>query len=216
MLRAISALTCVGLALLIGCGGTGGSDFVPSGGAVPATGGETPPLPFADGVAMPGFSGLSAVYDVDLDTVSQQEAVAVGDCLAPSSTEQTVSYSEATPETLTRTLEVQVDVAQAKQLGLDVSAESVLAALDPDAVFGFDVDAQVISTEIGQPSLSLAADRAGQFYRRTVRVQRVAPILAQSDSASLLSVPLGRLVLVDWRFEAELAVGGSCSPVPSL
>jgi hypothetical protein len=64
----------------------------------------------------------------------------------------------------------------------------------------------------GTTSGMIPSGRSGVFYRQAQRVHRSATVLARDLCGG--SASIGQAVLEDWTWQAELAVGASCSPPP--
>src|SRR5262249_46439182 len=89
-------------------------------------------------------------------------------------------------------------------------------ALGDAAAAGLHLDGMTVSSE-GSPDLDLNAhvppSKSGVFYRQAKRIHRTGKVVALDLCGQPASI--GQAALTDYTWNAELALGASCTPPPA-
>ncbi|MBW2733726.1 MAG: hypothetical protein JRH20_15165 [Deltaproteobacteria bacterium] len=159
--------------------------------------GSGPPEPPEGGCISPHAGCPDRVeWDGTTRLVERFEAVPTTSCILSGSWAKLVPYREYEPEVRQR----RVDIVT---FGCD---DSAISTEEQNTVFGVYVTASVSTTEGYSPKAGLLpANKAAQWYRQTLRVEKVALLKRGTEV-------VGLAILTDWLFKPLFAVGDTCPP----
>lgn len=170
-----------------------------------ADGGPTTDAEVSTGPAVSVEARLTA------DAESHAEfGIPVSGCIAGGIDGFHTAYEEADTDVRSRNLNVAVDLAVSAQL----EVAGMMSGIDYDGVFGVTVDGNVSSAgQAGGVNGDIIPTFFGVWWRRAVRVDRVAELWALTESGD--EVWFGTATLYDWDFVHALAQDSYCPPLPA-
>jgi len=128
--------------------------------------------------------------------VERFDAVPTTNCIPSGTWSKDLFYREDEPDVRQRRLDIVT-------FGCD---DPAISTEESNVVFGIDVTASVSSNEgFFEQHERLPANKVGQWYRQTIRVERIGLLKRGSEV-------VGLAILTDWLFKPLLAVGDTCPP----